>query len=1172
MKPFEIQSSTLTIGGVNLQAGTTGVVIPGVTQASSYKAEEVEDTDTEQTVTFQSIPEVLDAVSFADLSSGTPANRASYEVEELDDGYIDGIEIVNDGGSYTSAEANTNANSNMYAYTGTAPDHVNPFVPSDWTQIPFRPKMRAGEIENIGGGDGPGLGNFSFDDNILQADEATIKTNDGDLTLESDGDVFVKSSGGTRQWKFNNLGGIELPGIEGSNYYIGETEGGLQLNSGYDFYINTNNNTINNRTWSFQANGDLKLPAGGDIVDATGTSVLGGGGGGGAPSTYIDNGDSQVNIPTPNGSILVNVNDEKEWQFLPNGSLMFPDGTVQTTAYVTPQQYGYINQFAHANSNNIDMEAVAMDADGNSYVSYSYYDDNDSRRYGGIVKLDDAGTVQWNYQLQSSNTDGEYPQIASLEHVEVDGVKFLVTIGTYHDDNVNKDRGFMWFVNPDDGSVGSMFNTETSDNVSVSLNDAVFGADASNQPFAVVVGETNDETLQKTFSPLAGSSTDKLVVSWSEFNASGIQPGETVYYTVGGNYNVRFNAFDTVASLDGTGDGLYLTVTINQNGTYNILRANGWNGIIGSWGNPVNVKVLGSNVGGVNGVNDLTFDLDFTALTNNSQNVAGWASNIQGTAISDVVGFGNGGKDWSTEIGNTLTFNYQLNRQAYVARLGSNVWGKSLGNAEYERLCTVVVDGSGNSYVGGYYWNGSKGSVVIKFDIDGNQQWAVHIDSPNNMGNEVTSIDLLEGGNLIAVDEEGFVTKINSANGNIIWQVRVDPNNDISWDSDFRGTATPDGNYIFTNYEDDDYTLYVMCVSGTDGSEVWSKRITRSFSGVTGEIYPQDDFSAQYIDCNSTTVTISASTYINFGGSSTYAGLVINFPVTGENTNGVYGQYIIESATPGWNTETTTSTSATVSSQSTLITLDEVGPTRSSDTFTMTENVIGEAAAGTGDITFDGSKLSSPATNTGNFPNGVITIAPGNVSDTNYADNGQFINIYPTNVYDAPHIHVAPGTGTNGTGDLILGVDDYHIDVNHNGSIYVRTNNQNHSWEFDTNGNLRLPSGGGIIDSSGTSVIVSTTAEPRFEVYSNTMNIGTQLNRRYAIDTTNTPTTITLPSNPQQGDTFFVADAGGAFATNNLTISRNSMTINGATNDIILNTNGASIGMFWTGSTWRTYQ
>jgi hypothetical protein len=36
-KPFEIQGSTLTIGGVDLQAGNTSIVIPGVTQATTYQ-------------------------------------------------------------------------------------------------------------------------------------------------------------------------------------------------------------------------------------------------------------------------------------------------------------------------------------------------------------------------------------------------------------------------------------------------------------------------------------------------------------------------------------------------------------------------------------------------------------------------------------------------------------------------------------------------------------------------------------------------------------------------------------------------------------------------------------------------------------------------------------------------------------------------------------------------------------------------------------------------------------------------------------------------------------------------------------------------------------------------------------------------------------------------------
>jgi hypothetical protein len=48
-KAFEIQSSDLVIGGVNLQAGATTIVIPGVTEATNYRVEEVDETDVEQT-------------------------------------------------------------------------------------------------------------------------------------------------------------------------------------------------------------------------------------------------------------------------------------------------------------------------------------------------------------------------------------------------------------------------------------------------------------------------------------------------------------------------------------------------------------------------------------------------------------------------------------------------------------------------------------------------------------------------------------------------------------------------------------------------------------------------------------------------------------------------------------------------------------------------------------------------------------------------------------------------------------------------------------------------------------------------------------------------------------------------------------------------------------------
>lgn len=148
-KAFEIQNSTLRIGGVDLQAGTTGVVIPGVTQAANYRVEEVEDT-VDQTVTFTSAPTIIDAVTFSDyLTSGTSTGRATYTCELDGDGYIDNLQ-VDTVGSYNIGEANVNEASDMSAYTGASSDPFSPFVDTDWTAIPFRPKMRADNVESIG--------------------------------------------------------------------------------------------------------------------------------------------------------------------------------------------------------------------------------------------------------------------------------------------------------------------------------------------------------------------------------------------------------------------------------------------------------------------------------------------------------------------------------------------------------------------------------------------------------------------------------------------------------------------------------------------------------------------------------------------------------------------------------------------------------------------------------------------------------------------------------------------------------------------------------------------------------------------------------------------------------------------------------------------------------------
>jgi hypothetical protein len=64
--------------------------------------------------------------------------------------------------------------------------------------------------------------------------------------------------------------------------------------------------------------------------------------------------------------------------------------------------------------------------------------------------------------------------------------------------------------------------------------------------------------------------------------------------------------------------------------------------------------------------------------------------------------------------------------------------------------------------------------------------------------------------------------------------------------------------------------------------------------------------------------------------------------------------------------------------------------------------------------------------------------------------------------------------------------------------------------------------------------------------------------------------TITLPASPATGDIVSIAD-GAAWATNNVTVARNGSTIEGASEDLVLDVSGLALDLVYDGSTWQLY-
>ena len=71
----------------------------------------------------------------------------------------------------------------------------------------------------------------------------------------------------------------------------------------------------------------------------------------------------------------------------------------------------------------------------------------------------------------------------------------------------------------------------------------------------------------------------------------------------------------------------------------------------------------------------------------------------------------------------------------------------------------------------------------------------------------------------------------------------------------------------------------------------------------------------------------------------------------------------------------------------------------------------------------------------------------------------------------------------------------------------------------------------------------------------------------YTTDTTSAAYSVTLPATPTVGDHIRVMDAAGTWATNNLTVGRNSEKIAGAAADLICNLNFSAVNLIYSGST-----
>jgi hypothetical protein len=112
---------------------------------------------------------------------------------------------------------------------------------------------------------------------------------------------------------------------------------------------------------------------------------------------------------------------------------------------------------------------------------------------------------------------------------------------------------------------------------------------------------------------------------------------------------------------------------------------------------------------------------------------------------------------------------------------------------------------------------------------------------------------------------------------------------------------------------------------------------------------------------------------------------------------------------------------------------------------------------------------------------------------------------------------------------------------------------------------------GNVLTSNGTTWASAAVPAGGLTYLYKTANYTAADKEGILADTTGGAFTVTLPATPATGAQVVVADAGGLWGTNNLTVGRNGSTIGDLAENLVCDINGVSVQLVYDGTTWEVY-
>jgi hypothetical protein len=315
------------------------------------------------------------------------------------------------------------------------------------------------------------------------------------------------------------------------------------------------------------------------------------------------------------------------------------------------------------------------------------------------------------------------------------------------------------------------------------------------------------------------------------------------------------------------------------------------------------VKVLGSLLGGVNGVND--------ALITITNAISGAVDTITATGTGQTTKI-------KLDVGTAANFTAAGTYNVWHETSGDGfiwtpTWKVAIGNEEggYEFIASLAIDSDDNVIVGGksenldlgsettQWGNNSQTAYIAKYDENGVRQWAKAVDGHegnNTVWGLTTDMDnniygVMTSNEWWNVTYDPSITKLDS-NGNFVWQVQLDiyQSDQRTWsiakDADENIIVSGSCEFNDTNQDRVGYNGNILVVKfDKDGNPLW-KRLLWSNNGIdTG-----------YNDQYANNLTVVGDKFV-FGGyarawndNDDYTAVVAQLPVdgTGLGSNGNY--------------------------------------------------------------------------------------------------------------------------------------------------------------------------------------------------------------------------------------------------------------------------------------------